>query len=124
MAGGGGCQGAGADIADLHVTGGHGGDDFSAAIELAPVDLGFARLLIGAIGLGHLGRVDGGLVGDGEVRGLGAQGQAAKGQCRQQATGKQGRDHGVLLNGLGGRSWRPVHGTGVVLFWGPVVRWR
>src|SRR5690606_30132127 len=39
LPGGGGRQRAGADVADLHVTGGDRGDHLGAAVELAPVDL-------------------------------------------------------------------------------------
>src|SRR5690606_32824441 len=95
LAGGGGGQRAGADVADLYVTGSDSGDHFSAAVELAPVDLGVGGLLVGTVSLGNLGRIDGGLVGNGEVGGLCNQGRARQGQCGQHAAHEGKRGHGV-----------------------------
>lgn len=86
-------QRAGAQVADLHVAAGHRSDHIGAVIELAPVDAGLAGFFVVAIDLGHLGRVDGGLVGDGEVGGLGEPAGAGEGQGSEQAQWSV-RDHG------------------------------
>ncbi|MNI41593.1 hypothetical protein D3C73_958500 [compost metagenome] len=88
LAGDGGGQGAGAEVADLHVTRGNGGDDVGTVIEFAPVDIRLGRLLVGAVGLGDLGRIDGGLVGDGQVGRLGKQTRCGQRSGRQEAKGE------------------------------------
>ena len=101
LAGRGGGQRAGTEVADLHVTGGDGGDHIGAVVEFAPVDAGLAGLFITTVDLGHLGRVDGGLVGDGQVGSLGENGGTGQRQGGKQAQwGEEG--HVALLAGSGG----------------------
>ncbi len=72
----------------MQVSGGERGDHFRTAVEAAPVDLLPDGFLVQAIGLGHLGRVDAGLVADRDVGGLGGDGKAGKGQgCHQAVQG-------------------------------------
>ncbi|MNF75025.1 hypothetical protein D3C76_1080210 [compost metagenome] len=82
-----GCGGqwAGAQVADLHIAGGHGCDDFGATVEFAPIDTGLAGFFVVAVGLGDLRRVNGGLVGDGQVGGLGKEARTRQGESGKQA---------------------------------------
>ncbi len=93
LAGDCGRQWAGAEVADLHVARGDGADDIGAVVELAPVDLGLGGFFIGAIGLGDFGRVDGGLVSDGQVDRLGKKTRCGQGGGREKAKGETQR-HG------------------------------
>ncbi|MCY1457336.1 hypothetical protein D9M71_746290 [compost metagenome] len=64
-------QWAGAEVADLHITGGDGGDHFRATVETSPVDFFANGFFIKAIGLGDFAGVDTGLVANREVRRMG-----------------------------------------------------
>ena len=78
-------SGLDADIADIERARSDGGDHVGAGIEFAPVDRRHPlRLLVYAVGLRHLGRLDHRLVadGDGQVVGLG------------RSEGKYDRQHG------------------------------
>src|SRR5471032_632099 len=66
----GGCERAGAQVANLHVPGGDGGDHFRATVKPAPIYLLADNCLISAICLRYFARVDTGLVADREVRRL------------------------------------------------------
>lgn len=68
----------------MHVARGNGGDHFRAAVEAAPVELLADDFLVGTVGLGHLGRVDAGLVAEGDI-GLGGASDADQGKRGQQA---------------------------------------
>ncbi|MNT31870.1 hypothetical protein D3C72_1677250 [compost metagenome] len=96
LAGGCGGQWAGAQVADLHIAAGYGGDHVGTVVEFAPVDAGLAGFFIVAIDLRHLGRVDGGLVGHGQVGSLGQPAGAGEGQGGEQAQ-RSVRDHGEPL---------------------------
>ncbi|MNL52242.1 hypothetical protein D3C87_1754010 [compost metagenome] len=85
FAGDGGGQGAGAEVADLHVARGNGSDDIGTVVEFAPADIGLGGLFVSAVSLGDFRRVNGGLVGDGEVGRLGKKTRYRQGSGRQQA---------------------------------------
>jgi len=78
-------QRAGTEISDLHVAGSDGRDDVRTVVELAPADVGLGGFLVGAVGLGDFCRVNGGLVGDGEVGGLGQETRSSQRGHGQQA---------------------------------------
>ncbi|MNZ71475.1 hypothetical protein D3C78_898390 [compost metagenome] len=78
-------QGAGTEIADLHVAGGDGGDDIGTVVEFAPADIGLRGLFVSAVGLGDFRRVNGGLVGNGDVGRLGKESRGSQRCGRQQA---------------------------------------
>ncbi|MNI52588.1 hypothetical protein D3C76_975750 [compost metagenome] len=78
-------QRAGTEVADLHVTRGDGGDDIGTVVEFAPADIGLGGLFVGAVSLGDFRRVNGGLIGDGEVGRLGKKTRGSQGRGRQQA---------------------------------------
>lgn len=128
-AAGGSRQRARADIADLDVAGGDGGDHLGARIELAPVDLPGAGLLVEAIGLRDLGRLDHGLVGDRHL--VGRQGRQGQGKgCGTQRKGCKAARKGKAV-AFGHRPlflvvWpkaRPCIGTGPG-FSGNYSRWQ
>ncbi|MCY1426054.1 hypothetical protein D9M71_418630 [compost metagenome] len=98
---GGGSQWAGAEVAELHIARGDGGDHFRATVETAPVEFLADGFFIGAIGLGNLGRVDAGLVAEGDV-GLGGAGDTGEGQRGQQPAREESATHDVLLMRLFG----------------------
>ncbi|MCY1456267.1 hypothetical protein D9M71_734750 [compost metagenome] len=93
LAGRGRGQRAGTEVADLHIAGGHGGDHVGAAVEFAPVDVGFAGFLVGTVDLGDFRRVNGGLVGHRQVGRLGKPAGAGQGQGGEQAQGSM-QGHG------------------------------
>ncbi|MOA04472.1 hypothetical protein D3C78_1240290 [compost metagenome] len=78
-------QRAGTEVADLHVTRGDGGDDIGTVVEFSPADIGLGGLFVGAVSLGDFRRVNGGLIGDGEVGRLGKKTRGSQGRGRQQA---------------------------------------
>ncbi|MNJ51768.1 hypothetical protein D3C77_470820 [compost metagenome] len=64
-------QGAGADVAYLHIAGGERPHHAGAAVKLAPIHGGAALPGEGVVGLGYLGGLGRGLVGHGDLEGLG-----------------------------------------------------
>ena len=60
-------------------------DSFGAAVEAAPVDFLADGAFIVAVGLGDLGRIDTGLIGDGQVCSLAERGERSSGHGREQA---------------------------------------
>ena len=101
MAGGGGAERAGAQIGDMHVAGGQRGQHFRAALELAPLQRPADGFFIQAVGLGHFGGIDPGLVADddGRLGGVCRQGEGQAGETeRQQGTVGDEHGHGEFLN--------------------------
>ncbi|MNJ52488.1 hypothetical protein D3C81_1601140 [compost metagenome] len=96
FAGRGGGQGAGTEVADLHVARGHRSDHIGATVELAPVDAGLAGFFIVAVDLSDFRRIDGGLVGNGQVSRLSEPAGASQGQGGEQAQ-RSMQGHGELL---------------------------
>ena len=79
-------QRAGTKVADLHIARRDSGNDVCAVIKLAPLDGGVDGFLVSAVCLSNFCRVNGGLVGNGEIRGgLCEETGSCQGQSSQKA---------------------------------------
>ncbi|MNI84752.1 hypothetical protein D3C73_1416810 [compost metagenome] len=71
IARGSGGQGAGAEVADLHISRSNGCNNLRATVETPPVDFLANGFFVEAIGLGHFAGIDTGLVTHCEIRRMG-----------------------------------------------------